>query len=79
MDKKIAGGANPHGVVVGTKKTLATFYQAPTKIATSDTGEFRSIGELSRDVLLQCFAKKYNVRPALASVVFELSQQGRAA
>lgn len=79
MDKKIAGGANPHGLVSDYKKIAPVSYQAPTKTATEDLNEFCLIGELTHAVLLQCFTRKYNVRPALAAVVFELSQHGRAA
>jgi len=81
MEKRnpgIEAGA-PKTNAFGGAKDIGDKYNLPTNPATDDIAAFRSLGELSRDVLITCFASKYRIRPALGAVVFELSQHGRAA
>lgn len=77
---KAAGMAVPSGSVEGNnEKSLKNLYQVAPLKSTADLGDWRSIGELSRDVLVTCFTAKYRIRPSLGRAVFELAGYGRAA
>jgi hypothetical protein len=70
MQEKAAGAVSPHGRV---KAVASSFYTGHVCLATSDIGDWRSIGELSRDVLVKCFVQKYRIRPALGRTIHELA------